>query len=1100
MKKCATLIALSILALNSQVAKASPHETSGDAFGGRFFGTSSNVYTVADGTMIFSRGTGGSNPFVNDTTFTLTNNVIGQINMSVKVDPLLITTTIISGDKNVIKGEGFVKRVGIVQVPAIWVDHTKNRGDANILGDWNLREGIYLGGGMLDNVTAVDIRGSSFIGWKSDARVGLLTHDRLKSDPYAPMPVGLKVLSASNLSISNRTGEITDAFIGNTSVGFVDNSRSELNGSMIDSSGGNGLYSEALGNVVVGGDFYGADGASSLLNYLTISTDNHFYSEGGDGAEFINRVDITAGNYYGGDGGELVAVSKNSMASTSGGYGLRGANQGTIKDARFIGGKGGTVEIYGDGSTALANGGSGIFLENDITATLDNVTAIGDRAGSAVAFGINATAYAVGGHGIHSINTDVTIGSGTFTGANGGSASSAKGSANASGGAGAMAVESSLTINGGTYTGGEGGIYNGTSDIGGYGIIILDGSLTISEAVTNTMINGDVYFDNTTANDLTIEAGTITGDILKTGSGTATVKVQTNANYSGAYVHVQGISDVQLGDAAEAHFFSEVSIIDEEMKFTGQKVITATGSTFTLYNPSSILTFDQGVELSENSRINTGYGTIKTAGGGFVMKGNSSINVNFDFLNDESGLLDITGDLIATNYSLGESSQIIANGTAVTSDGTNQIAKVSENIMFIDLQKQVSADFGWLVSGTVTNGLAGFDPGIQVMNEYYSLMNYSELDSVNDDVLTYVDGIVSGLGSNDFYQINSLGADDGTKEFNYSLSLMPDTADAAFNTQQKLTDQLAARGSEFRSMNGYASTQPSWGKKTSPIGAAGPATDKNSGLQGWIRSYGSFADHDSDDGFTQYDNNSWGTVIGIDQCFGNLLIGLAGGYTKTHLDGGSTYDSDMNTYYGSIYSTFGGESAFIDLALTYGQGDADDENDLTYGDFDTEVFSAYIGAGKVFNITEKIALTPEASFLASYYDQDGYTRKSKIISTLDTQIDSYDQWSQLSSIGITLATTHQIDWANRGLAIIPEVRAHWLHEFNSDLDDGKLSIGGNSSPLLVRSREEDIYRLGFGFDVWSWKYQNSKFEVDYDGLIADDYTENVISGKVTFQF
>ena len=121
------------------------------------------------------------------------------------------------------------------------------------------------------------------------------------------------------------------------------------------------------------------------------------------------------------------------------------------------------------------------------------------------------------------------------------------------------------------------------------------------------------------------------------------------------------------------------------------------------------------------------------------------------------------------------------------------------------------------------------------------MTNYSELNSVDDDVLVYVDGIVSGLESNDFFAANS----QGPEEFRYSLSQMPDTADAAFNTQQKITDQLSARGSEFRSMNGYASTQPSWGKKARPYGAAGPATEKNHSLQGWIRTYGSFADHDS---------------------------------------------------------------------------------------------------------------------------------------------------------------------------------------------------------------------------------------------------------------
>ena len=45
-----------------------------------------------------------------------------------------------------------------------------------------------------------------------------------------------------------------------------------------------------------------------------------------------------------------------------------------------------------------------------------------------------------------------------------------------------------------------------------------------------------------------------------------------------------------------------------------------------------------------------------------------------------------------------------------------------------------------------------------------------------------------------------------------------------------------------------------------------------------------------------------------------------------------------------------------------------------------------------------------------------------------------------------------------------------------------------------------VGRFGVGVDVWSWKYRNTKLEVDYDALIASEYTQNVISGKITVRF
>jgi outer membrane autotransporter protein len=145
---------------------------------------------------------------------------------------------------------------------------------------------------------------------------------------------------------------------------------------------------------------------------------------------------------------------------------------------------------------------------------------------------------------------------------------------------------------------------------------------------------------------------------------------------------------------------------------------------------------------------------------------------------------------------------------------------------------------------------------------------------------------------------------------------------------------------------------------------------------------------------------------------------LAGGYARADLDAGSAYDANINTYYGSVYSTYGGESLFIDLALTYGMSDTDEsaQNLTMSGSFDSSLISAYLGAGYRFDLGEKLALTPEASILGSYYDQDEYTRTSALG---NGTIGEYDTTSILGSIGVNLASQHQIDWLNRGIAFIP---------------------------------------------------------------------------------
>jgi hypothetical protein len=52
----------------------------------------------------------------------------------------------------------------------------------------------------------------------------------------------------------------------------------------------------------------------------------------------------------------------------------------------------------------------------------------------------------------------------------------------------------------------------------------------------------------------------------------------------------------------------------------------------------------------------------------------------------------------------------------------------------------------------------------------------------------------------------------------------------------------------------------------------------------------------------------------------------------------------------------------------------------------------------------------------------------------------------------------------------------------------------------VRSREEDLLKIGVGVDIWRWKRQNTKHEIDYDGVFGGDYEQHVLSGKVTVKF
>jgi outer membrane autotransporter protein len=331
----------------------------------------------------------------------------------------------------------------------------------------------------------------------------------------------------------------------------------------------------------------------------------------------------------------------------------------------------------------------------------------------------------------------------------------------------------------------------------------------------------------------------------------------------------------------------------------------------------------------------------------------------------------------------------------------------------------------------------------------------------------------------------------GAESMRYAISQMPDSAASSFKIGREINQRIVARGSEYRAANGFASTQsPACSSKQ---GACGP--DQGNTLSGWIRGYGSVGEADQNGYFDAYDASTWGTVIGIDKSFGNILIGLAGGYGFSSIEGAYKAETDMT--HGTIYSTFGGDAVFVDMGLTYGQGSTK-ESGIHNGKFDSDMLSFYIGGGKVYNLKNRLLITPEASMLASFYQQDGFER-SGVWGT--AKADSFDSNSYLLSLGVNLTPASESTLFNTAIGYQPEVRLHWLHELEADNGDFMYSVNGSGfQPLSVRPRDENTVRVGFGLDMWSWKYEKAKLELDYDGLFSDTYTEHIVSGKASYEF
>ena len=87
--------------------------------------------------------------------------------------------------------------------------------------------------------------------------------------------------------------------------------------------------------------------------------------------------------------------------------------------------------------------------------------------------------------------------------------------------------------------------------------------------------------------------------------------------------------------------------------------------------------------------------------------------------------------------------------------------------------------------------------------------------------------------------------------------------------------------------------------------------------------------------------------------------------------------------------------------------------------------------------------------------------------------------------------------------MIPEFRMHWLHEINSNESNTinyTFMNNGNSGSLNVRPKDENLFKVGVGLNIWSWFSKNTRLELDYDLTTSESYKEHFVSAKIGIKF
>ena len=146
--------------------------------------------------------------------------------------------------------------------------------------------------------------------------------------------------------------------------------------------------------------------------------------------------------------------------------------------------------------------------------------------------------------------------------------------------------------------------------------------------------------------------------------------------------------------------------------------------------------------------------------------------------------------------------------------------------------------------------------------------------------------------------------------------------------------------------------------------------------------------------------------------------------------------------------------------------------------------------------------------LTTYYDRDSYTDKPTDLSEGDWPekvFDAYDQWSYLSSLGATLSMIQQFESFSTEMEFRPEVRAHWLHEFNAQMDNESYMMEQTTIPYtpegaILQARDENLIKLGAGLRFSSWNSNKLEFGLDLDLVFGEDYEAYIGSAKLLHRF
>jgi outer membrane autotransporter protein len=273
--------------------------------------------------------------------------------------------------------------------------------------------------------------------------------------------------------------------------------------------------------------------------------------------------------------------------------------------------------------------------------------------------------------------------------------------------------------------------------------------------------------------------------------------------------------------------------------------------------------------------------------------------------------------------------------------------------------------------------------------------------------------------------------------------------------------------------------------------------------QTWTSAFYSTGDYDFDEGFTEYDYDTRGFVVGADRQLGERTIaGFVAGWADTGADEvHAVASADVETWTGGLYATSFWGPTYVEGGISYSTQSFDNQRTLLIGseermavsDHDGSALMLFAGAGREFDFGSWQA---EPYGTLYYFDIEEDAFQEEGADSLNLVFDSKSAEAMFAEVGSRFVRLQRvrsgaIDW-----------HAVVAYSYDFDLGDGTIGYAYQGMPgslLQVTDRNVTAGSAVLGAGV-AWLRQRSALAFDYRGQYNGNYRNHMVGLRLSLAF